>query len=219
MNKKRLLLDDLLDKSFVYCILLTKAERYNNRLKLLFKIPIIITSAILGVLNSNNNDNFKHSMEYINPTFNIITTLVLSFGALLNLEQKEHDFKQSKIAFSKLHSIIETKMINDEEITSDFVSSIQNQYNMVEENINYEIPSFICRNVRNEYKEIKTLPTIINGIKKKIEYRNPSFSYDSPLNSIKKESIDCKNTSLSGNIVYMKTPSVLDVKPINVINL
>ena len=57
-------------------------------------------------------------------------------------------------------------MINDEELTSDFVSSIQNQYNMIEENINYEIPSFICKNVINEHKEIKSLATIINGIKK-----------------------------------------------------
>ena len=51
---------------------------------------------------------------------------------------------------------------------------------------------------------------------KKIEYRNPSISFDSPLNGIKPEML---NPSLSSNIVYMKTPRVLDVKPINVINL
>ena len=166
MNKKRLLLDDLLDKSFVYCILLTKAERYNNRLKLSFKIPIIITSAILGVLNSNN-DRFKEAMEYINPIFIILTTLVLSFGALLNLEQKEHDFRIAKTAFTKIHSTIESKIINTDEITNDFLISLQNQYNNFEENINYDIPEYICNNVRNEYKTIKTLPTIINGVLKK----------------------------------------------------
>ena len=49
---------------------------------------------------------------------------------------------------------------------------------------------------------------------KKIEYRNPSISfYASPLNSINKESI--KNPSLSSNIVYMKSPRVLDVKKVD----
>ena len=148
MNKLKKILDDITDKSFVYSILLSRAERFNNRLKLCLKIPLIIVSAILGVINGNNSDDLKNIMNYINPVFNIITTLILSFSSLLNLESKEQDFRSARVSFIKLNSLIESKIINNEEITSDFVNNCVSTYNMIEENINFEKPEYICNKTR-----------------------------------------------------------------------
>lgn len=173
MNKLKRTLDDLDDRCFIYSVLLNQAERLYSNLKLLFKIPLILISSAMSIINSSfsNEDN---TLKVINISFNIITALTLSLGATLQLEMKQQDFNNAKKKFIKLSSIIEQKLISNEEITSDFVASIINQYDNIVDGIDYELPDYILKRVRNQYAGIKTLPVIINGIKKAETERPPS---------------------------------------------
>ena len=173
MNKLKRTLDDLNDSCFIYSILLNQAEHLYSNLKLLFKIPLILTSSAMSIINSSfeNEDN---TLKIINISFNIITALTLSLGATLQLEMKQQDFSTSRKKFLKLSSTIEQKLISDEEISADFVTSIINQYDNIVDGIDFEIPEYILNCVRKQYAGTKTLPVIINGVKKLETERQPS---------------------------------------------
>jgi hypothetical protein len=163
-------------------------------------------------------------LKYINISFNLLTAIILGLSSTLKLEEKHQCFVNAERKFLKLSSKIEQKLMNDADIiTTDFVNEIMNEYDMIVENIDYDIPQFIAKKVRAEYATIKTLPLIINGIKKDIENRSPtlnkvkSFSFD---NKKKKNSpvVSVMNTILEvpeikSSIAY-KEPVVLDVKKV-----
>lgn len=203
MNKLKRTLDDIHDKCYIYSIMLNQAERFYNKLKLSFKIPIIVISSVMSIVNSSFGEEDNNTLKIVNISFNIVTALTLSLGATLQLEMKEQDFSTSKKKFMKLSSLIEQKLINDEEdITSDFVTSVINQYDNIQDGIDFEIPNFICQRVRNEYAGKKTLPVIINGIKKEEHHRSNSCLLE--------------EVNLESNLVYDEKkniiPRVLDVK-------
>ena len=177
MNRLKRSLDDLNDRCFIYSVLLNKAERLYSNLKLLFKIPLILTSSAMSIINSSFSSE-DSTLKVINISFNIITALTLSLGATLQLEMKQQDFNNAKKKFIKLSSVIEQKLISDEEITSDFVASIINQYDNIVDGIDYELPEYILQNVRKQYASFKTLPLIINGIPKKETERPPSAALE-----------------------------------------
>jgi len=54
--QKGYILDDILDQSFIYSILCYKAYSFYNMLKYVFQLPIIITSSIMSIVNSNLDD-------------------------------------------------------------------------------------------------------------------------------------------------------------------
>jgi hypothetical protein len=200
-------MDDIYDKSYVYQVLLSQGEIYNNRLKLFFKLPIIVFSAILGVLNSNTKITEDYSMTIINPVFNILTTLILSLTSVLSFEAKVQDFNSSRKKFMKLATSIEQKLLNDkEDISLEFVNSCQLQYEQIVESINFDIEYFICQRVREEYKGKKTLPMIINNYKKDERNRSKSITID--------EEDFLKMNRLDSVLVY-NSPRVLDVKKID----
>lgn len=197
MNKKiKKTLDDYMDRSFVYSVLLNKTHSHYGRLKTLFKIPIILTSSVMSVVNSNLGNVDDNALKIVNITFNLLTALILSLSSTLKIEEKYQNFLTAEKKFIKLSSIIEQKLINeDDTITSDFVGSIITQYDNIVDGIDYDIPQYICRSVRSEYSYKKTLPLIINGIEKKDDFkRNSSIMFEERLNQ-------------------RNVPIVIDVKP------
>ena len=223
MNKIVITLDDYLDKSFVYSVLLNKSHIYYGRLKTLFRIPIILTSSVMSVINGSIMPD-NEVLKYTNISFNLLTAIILGLSSTLKLEEKHQCFCNAERKFLKLSSKIEQKLMNDTDIiTNDYVNEIMNEYDMIVENIDYDIPQFIAKRVRDEYATKKTLPLLINGIKKDIENRSPT------LKSVKSMSIDEKkkvgspcikamNTvievpEIKSSIAY-KEPVVLDVKKI-----
>lgn len=169
-------LDDYLDRCFVYSVLLNKSHSYYSRLRTLFKIPIILTSSVMSLINSNLGNTNDDVLKIVNITFNLLTALILSLGSTLKIEEKAHDFLSAEKKFLKLTSIIEQKTISEEEVNIEFVNNIMNQYDNIVDTINYDVPKFICKSVRNEYATKKTLPLIINGVKKDEAERSPRIS-------------------------------------------
>lgn len=169
-------LDDYLDRCFVYSVLLNKSHSYYSRLRTLFKIPIILTSSVMSLINSNLGNTNDDVLKIVNITFNLLTALILSLGSTLKIEEKAHDFSSAEKKFLKLTSVIEQKIISEEKVNVEFVNNIMNQYDNIVDTINYDVPKFICKSVRREYATKKTLPLIINGVKKEEGERSPRIS-------------------------------------------
>ena len=169
-------LDDTLDRCFVYSIMLHRAERFYNRMKMLFKMPIILTSSAMSIVNSNFEGD---QMKTVNIVFNILTGVILAVGTAWQFEAKEQEFSNAKKKFIKLSCEIEGKQLSNEKIDPAYVYSVIERYNNIEENLDYDIPSFILNSTREKYKGEKTLPLIINGVKKEESHRPDNISFNS----------------------------------------
>lgn len=128
----------------------------------------------MSLINSNLGDD--NVLKIVNITFNILTALILSLGSTLKIEEKAQTFLSSEKKFLKLTSVIEQKIISEDDVNIEFVNGIMNQYDNIVEGIDYDVPRFICNAVRKEYATKKTLPLIINGIKKEEGERSPRIS-------------------------------------------
>jgi hypothetical protein len=132
-------------------------------MKMIFKMPIILTSASLSIINSNFDGDV---MKTVNIIFNILTSVLLSMTTAWQFEAKENEFKSAKNKFIKMSCEIESKLLSGEKIEPSYVNSIIERYSSIEENLDYDIPSFILSSTREKYKGEKTLPMIINGVAK-----------------------------------------------------
>jgi hypothetical protein len=178
-TKLKRYLDDTLDRCFVYSIMLHRAERFYNRMKMLFKMPIILTSSAMSIVNSNFEGD---QMKSVNIVFNILTGVILAVGTAWQFEAKEQEFSNAKKKFVKLSCEIEGKQLSNEKIDPAYVTSVIERYNNIEENLDYDIPQFILKSTREMYKGEKTLPIIINGVKKDEIHRPETISFNnSPL--------------------------------------
>ena len=203
-------LDDYFDRCFIYIILLDRAGRYFNILKILFKLPIILSSSVMSIVNSNiTSSDDNDILRIVNIIVNILTALSLSLSAYLKIEERAAVFQNTERKFFKLSSIIEQKLMNsEEELTVEFLKSIIDQYEIIVESLEYNIPAFICKKVRAQYATKKTLPLIINGIRKQDIYRSPNNSFKVPL----KQNV---NSSLYYDNNNMNIPKV--IRPISII--
>lgn len=219
MNSKTLrALDDHLDKCFVYSILLNQSHSYYNKLKTLFKIPLILTSSVMSVVNANIGGTNDEALKIVNITFNILTAIILGLTATLKFEEKYQNFISTEKKFLKLYAKIEEKLLHEDEvIQKEFVRDIINEYENIVENLDYDIPSHISKRVRDTYKGKKTLPVFINDCKKEESYRNPVCM------NIKTASMDERVLNMkpmSSSIIFepkRNKPVVLDIKRPNVI--
>lgn len=216
-------LDDYFDRCFVYSVLLTRTFSYYSRLKTLLKIPIILTSSAMSIVNSNLGGENDRALKIVNITFNLLTAIILSMSSTFKIEEKVHCFQSAERKFSKLTSVIEQKIICEEEITPEFISRIMNEYDNIVESIDYDIPRFICISVRKEYATKKTLPLIINGVKKDEDQRSPRLNtFDGSsqmmrLNSMKSITPRAKSSILFDDEISFDNknkPNVLQVKKV-----
>lgn len=152
------------DKSFVYSVLCSKTSRYYNYWKLGFALPLILTSTVLTYINANDNANMMEAMKIVNPTFNMITAILLGIQNVFKFESKSNEFKNSCLKFQKLSHLIENKIIK-KDFGEDFITNIIQQYDDIQEDC-MDIPHWICNSVRKEYGTVKHLPIVCNGIQK-----------------------------------------------------
>ena len=212
MSKTLRILDDFLDKSFVYSVLLNEAHIYYGRLKTLLKVPLIITSSVMTVVNGNIQD--IEALKIANITLNILTVIILGIVAIFKIEEKHSNFAQAEKKFLKLSSKIGQNFLNDDEvINKDFIKDIMNEYDRIVENIDFDIPKYICVKTNKKYATLKTLPLILNGTKK--DDNNRSFKI-SPM-EYKTYSMDDKKSTTDTIIISPASPKlqpvVLNIKP------
>ena len=106
MGKTARTLDDYLDRSFVYSVLLEKSHSYYGRLKTLLKVPIILVSSVMSIVNSNIGGDNDYNLKIVNITFNILTAVILGLTNTFKIDEKYQNFLQAEKKFLKLCSKI-----------------------------------------------------------------------------------------------------------------
>lgn len=139
-------------------------------------MPIILLSSILSILNGNLEGINENVMTLINISVNALTAVMLVIMNQMKFESRSNHFKSVASSFRKLETEIEKHLISNDadDISQEFVMGVLTAYDTVIDNIQYDIPGSICNAVKNQYAGIKTLPLLINGVKKEDRYRHES---------------------------------------------
>lgn len=156
-----LLLQNYRDMSYVSNILSEQSSDYYLRLKNIISFPLIISSSALTILNSSSFSS--DDMKIPNIIINACTSLLLSFMNNFKFIEKANNFKSVSIKFNKLTHSIETKMTNDmNNITTNDISNIINEYDNLNEQLDFSYPNHIKTKIKNIYKTHRKLPAILN---------------------------------------------------------
>lgn len=169
---QKILLDDYLDKTFVMSILCENAKNYYYNFRNILIIPTILLSSILCIFNasSNNIPDKKHFiLTIINITINAIIAFISGLQSYLQINDKYIQFQSLTTKFIKLEHYIENYISNyPDKINEKFIDDIISNYDNLIDDIDFTFPNFIKIKVKKKYKDIRTMPNVLNGDKKPI---------------------------------------------------
>lgn len=161
--KLKKILQEYRDKSYVSNILCEKSYEFNNIIKQIINIPLILTSSIMGIMNSWSFEN-PEQLKIANIVLNSATTLILSFQGNFRVVEKISDYRNSGIKFTKLCHNIEDKLVNNDvsDINIESIRNIIKEYDLIYELLEHPYPVHIRKNVTKLYGGKKCLPNILN---------------------------------------------------------
>lgn len=191
--KKIKILEDFRDKCYVNNILCQKTSDYYNNIKFIISIPLIFCTSIMTILNSSEIPS--NQLKYANIIINGFTTIIIGLINNLKFAEKQNNFKVLASKYNKLcHYIEDILSYKIEDISNDIVSIIVNDYDNLDELLEYSYPEHIKNNVRKIYLNKKKLPNILNCqevfaspmlnyIKKTTSFDNDDENFDRIKNS------------------------------------
>lgn len=165
-------LNMLLDKCEAMSVLCQKATQYWSLIKFTFQIPLIITSSVMCILNSFDND--KGNMKIPNVVVNGASVLILALQNNLKVPEKVELFKNLSNNFLQLAHQIEG--MEKEELSKNAINGLTEKYDSLVIQCQFED---IKKSIKMEVIELwegRSVPLQLNGasgLKKKIT-SNPS---------------------------------------------
>jgi hypothetical protein len=166
------------DKSYISCLLAEQSHNYYVFIKNIINIPLIILNTVMVIINAMITDH--ELLKVLNIILNSSTGLILSLISNFKIYENIQQFQQLKIKFNKLTHQIDSKITNDmDEISSEFIYNILNEYDSIYESIEFSFPDNIKTKIKNQFKDRKlSLPTSLTidvvSIKEKACCINPS---------------------------------------------
>ena len=155
------LLESYRDKAYITSILCSQSQEHFSFLRSMVNLPIILSSSIMTVLNSMSDNS--NEMKYDNIVLNTWTSLILSIIGNFKLTEQATNFKQIEIKMNKLtHKIEDFLSIDLESTKIEDIRAIINEYDALNESLDFPFPNFIKNRVKKVYSEKKTLPNILN---------------------------------------------------------
>tara|TARA_B000000475_G_scaffold227990_1_gene192627 strand:+ start:1795 stop:2520 length:726 start_codon:yes stop_codon:yes gene_type:complete len=169
---QKMLINDYLDKSFIMGILCENAKNYYYNLKIFLHLPIVLISSILCIFNSASGsipEKSHYILTIINIISNAIIAIFISLQSLYQIHDKYNQFQQITNKFTKLEHYIETYITNEPtKVNELFINDLIKTYDTIIEDIDFTFPEFIKKKIKLKYKDIRTMPNILNGDKKPI---------------------------------------------------
>ena len=169
---QKILINDYLDKSFIMGILCENAKNYYYNLKILLHLPIVLISSILCIFNSASGsipEKSHYILTIINIISNAIIAIFISLQSLYQIHDKHNQFQQITNKFTKLEHYIETCITNEPtKVNESFINDLIKTYDNIIEDLDFTFPEFIKKKIKLKYKNIRTMPNILNGDKKPI---------------------------------------------------
>lgn len=154
--------NSLLEKCEAMSLLCTKANYFWSIMNMVFKLPLILTSSVMCILNSFDDD--KGGMKIPNVVVNGVSVLILSLQSNLKVPEKVELFKSLSDQFLLLSHQIDK--YEENEITKDIVNNLTDKYDALVQQVNFsEIPRKYKLEVITLWdKEQKSLPLSLNGV-------------------------------------------------------
>ena len=156
------LLESYRDKAYITSILCSQSAEHFSFLRSIINIPLILSSSTMTVLNSMD-EGTNNNMKYTNIVLNAWTSLILSLVGNFKLTEQATNFKQIDIKMNKLtHKIEDFLSIDLESTKIEDIRAIINEYDSLNESLDFPFPNFIKNRVKKIYSGKKTLPNILN---------------------------------------------------------
>ena len=172
MIGKTKILEEYRDKCYVSNILCQLTSEYYGRFKNIFSIPLLLSSSVMTILNSS--DIQASDMKIANIVLNGCTVLLISLMNNFKFVEKQNNFRSVGIKFNKLTHSIEDKLTYDiKDVSSEVINSFIKEYDTLNEILEYPFPENIKNKVKEEYKDVKTLPNVLNCVKVFTELTSP----------------------------------------------
>ena len=155
------LLESYRDKAYITSILCTQSSEHFSFLRSMVNLPLIISSSVMTVLNSMSDNS--NEMKYANIVLNTWTSLILSIIGNFKLTEQDTNFRSLSTKFNKLcHKIEDFLSIDLESTKIEDIRAIINEYDSLNESLDFPFPNFIKNRVKKIYSGKKTLPNILN---------------------------------------------------------
>jgi len=149
------------DKAYVSGILCDECYNYNAWRKNIIGMPLIFCSSIMTVFNSSSFD--ADTMKIPNIILNSLTTLILALIGNFKFVEKQNNFHSNGLKFNRLCHKIEDALTNDiDNIGSEKIRDFIDEYDVLNENLEYPYVSSIKDRIRSRYYGKKTLPNALN---------------------------------------------------------
>ena len=156
------LLESYRDKAYITSILCSQSQEHFSFLRSMVNLPIILSSSVMTVLNSMSDNS--NEMKYANIVLNTWTILILSIIGNFKLTEQATNFKQIEIKMNKLtHKIEDFLSIDLESTKIEDIRAIINEYDALNESLDFPFPNFIKNRVKKIYSGKKTSLIIISG--------------------------------------------------------
>jgi hypothetical protein len=116
----------------------------------------------MTVMNSMNETN-SNEIKISNIVLNTWTSLILSLVGNFKLTEQATNFKQIEIKMNKLtHKIEDFLSIDLESTKIEDIRAIINEYDSLNESLDFPFLNFIKNRVKKVYKDKRTLPNALN---------------------------------------------------------
>ena len=155
------LLKQYKERSYINALLAEEAYNYYVFIKNLINIPLIITNSAMVVLNAVIAD--QDLLKILNIILNSSTGLILSLISNFKVYENIQNFHQLQIKFNKLSHHIDSKLTNDlENINTEFITGIIDDYDQIIETQEYSFPVRIKKRIKKQYEGKLTLPSSLS---------------------------------------------------------
>jgi len=150
----------LLDKCEAMCLLCSKASSHWSFIKLLFQLPLILTSSVMCILNSFDN-NGGGNMKIPNVVVNGCSVLIMSLQNNLKVSEKVELFKSLSNQYLILAHSIEA--LEPDTITRETINNFTDKYDMLQSQCLFEDIPDKCKKQVMILFENRFLPIQMNG--------------------------------------------------------
>jgi len=155
------LLKQYKDKSYINALLAEEAYNYFVFIKNVINIPLIITNSAMVVINAVITD--QDLLKILNIILNSSTGLILSLISNFKIYENIQNFHQLQVKFNKLSHQIDSKLTNDlENINTEFITGIIDNYDQIIETQDYGFPVNIKKRIKKQYENKMTLPSSLS---------------------------------------------------------
>ena len=150
-EKQLELLNIYKDRCFISALLCEASANNYSFIKNIINIPLIICNSVMVVINSIVID--QETLKILNIILNSSTGIILGLISNFKIYEKINEFHTSYIKYSKFMNSIHSEIANSyDEITSDYINQVVNDYDAITDNINYSFPTKIKKKLKTNIK-------------------------------------------------------------------